>query len=568
VSDVAPLPVPADAPLEPSAGAPLRGFARVAIVWTLAILGGIGYGLHVEHTSLAMLAWVTTSPWLVIAVHPRLEGRGNFAAYCVGLFLMAEIGVSWLKGQGTGAWLVAPLLYWPLFTPAWFLVRAIRRRWPAFPLALAWPVIFTGVEWLRLQLSPGELALCVLGYSQIVLTRMVQVADLGGVAMVTFWLAAIHGLIADAVIAWTSGDRRKRVGVRRSLVLQAAGVVALVAAVAIYGAVRDTEAGFTAGPRLHVLQPNTPRSNDPEVARAIHDRQVLETLSTARPDCDAILWPENSITIPYGARDGRVFPYFIPDLISVARRLNEPILVDGWRHAPELGGDVHTALLVMPDGSAQDYDKVRLLPWTEIVPGRSVVRMLGEGALGAWNRFVGRFVGLVPEGVMGSMDDIRPMVFTGHDGRTWRFGTPVCFEIATARVVNRWNKLGIDFLVNQTSEGRLGDSIHETTIAVSGFRAIEGRVSVVRAANDGISALIDPNGRPREILHGRYTGSPINEAGAFWPQVILDPRRPTVYSRIGDSFAIACLLLSVAGTIAAVVGGRRARRASPDAAVA
>lgn len=550
----------------PEAPTPLPPAVRIPLTWGLALLGGVAFGCHVRDTALAFLAWSTTVPWLLIALHPKLQGRGNFLAYCAGLWVMSLIGVEWLRGQATSSWIVAPLMYWPLFVPGWFLVRGIRKRWPSFPLALLWPIVFTGVEWMRLRLSPGELALCVLGYSQIVLTRMVQVADLAGVAAVTFWLCAIHGLLAESILAATT-PRGAHVS-RRNLALQAGGVLLLLLAVFGYGAARYSEDTFTAGPRLHVLQPNTPRSNDPEGARRIHDLQVLQTLSTTRPDCDAILWPENSITIPYGSSDGRMFPYFIPDLVRVSRGLQQPILVDGWRHAPERGGDLHTSLLVMPDGTAQDYDKVRLLPWTEIVPGRAIIGAFGEGPLKAWEGFVGRFVGLVPQGVMGSLDDMRPFTFRGHDGREWSFGSAVCFEIATARVVNRWHRFGVDFIVNQTSEGRLGDSVHETTIAVSGFRAIEGRVSVVRAANDGISALIDPNGRPREILHGRVTGSPINEAGVFWPQVVVDSRRPTLYARTGDAFSVLCLAVSLTLAVAAFATRKRRGGTEPGAAVA
>ena len=63
--------------------------------------------------------------------------------------------------------------------------------------------MFTGVEWLRIRWSPGELAVCHLGYSQVGLTKLVQVADLTGVAGVTFVLCAVAGLLTEAVLAAT-----------------------------------------------------------------------------------------------------------------------------------------------------------------------------------------------------------------------------------------------------------------------------------------------------------------------------------------------------------------------------
>ena len=164
----------------------------------------------------------------------------------------------------------------------------------------------------------------------------------------------------------------------------------------------------------------------------------------------------------------------------------------------------------------------------------------------------------MPQASSGRLEDLRPFHLTTRSGEELTFGTPICFEIATARVVNAWHRQGVDFLVNQTSEGRLGDSIHELTLTISGFRAIEGRVSVVRATNDGISALIDPNGRVVEILRGRHTGSPINEAGVFYPQVILDSRRGTLYTRWGDWFPFTCLVVALACIVAC-----RVRRPQP-----
>ena len=149
------------------------------------------------------------------------------------------------------------------------------------------------------------------------------------------------------------------------------------------------------------------------------------------------------------------------------------------------------------------------------------------------------------------------MVLTARDGRQYRFGSPICFEIATPRVVNRWTSEGVDFLVNPTSEGRLGDTVHVQTIAISGFRAIEARVPVVRVTNDGISGVIDANGRPKAILQGRLTGSPINEPGVLFTTVPLDKRGVTIYSRFGDWLPIGCLLISLAIGLSSFFPGRK-----------
>jgi apolipoprotein N-acyltransferase len=481
-------------------------------------------------------------------------------AFLGALHVMSLIGLYWLKGQATASWLVAPLLYYPQFLPGYVLPVLVRRRWPAFPLAVLWPLVFTGCEWLRIRLSPGELALCVLGYSQVVFPKAIQVVDVTGVLGVSFACAAVAGLVAEALLSLGSTDP---LGHRlRRLAPQAVFVAGLWVAMLAYGAVRDTEAHFSTGPTVHVVQSALPRSPDPDLARKMYDVLVLQTLSTARPGAvDAILWPENSIMVPLLRREGGLDPGLGPDVVGLARRLRAPILVDGPSMDQARGRSYHAAVLIRPDGTYESYDKVRLLPWTEYLPLQGFFGLFGEAAVQAWTGFVRQFVGFVPTGTEGELEDLRVFHLRTRDGRDLLFGTPICFEIATARVVNRWHRQGAHFLVNQTSEGLLGDGVHEQTLTVSAFRAIEGRVSVVRATNDGISAVIDPNGRIREMLRGRVTGSPINEGGVFYPQVILDSRRGTFYARHGDWLPVGSLVVSLLLAGAAWLRGLRGLRA-------
>lgn len=550
---------PAAAGVAASWVAPWPARLRVPAVILCGLLGGVLFGIHVQDTKAAPLGWISTVPWLLLATHPRLQGRGNGWAFAAGMHLMTLIGLYWLRGQNTPTWLIAPLLYWPLMLPLYFAPRAIRARWPSFPLALLWPLVYVGVEWMRIRLSPGELALCVLGYSQVVFTKLIQVADLAGVSAVSFWLAAWAGLMAELVIQVTTpGSWRSRA---RRLAPQAVAVTLLLGAVLAYGVARDSEATFRPGPTFHVIQPALPRSQDYDTAIQIYEVQVVMTLSTAKPgEVDAILWPENAIMAQVFQKGGGFHEYLGPDLFNLAARLRAPILVDGPSADPATGKGYHSALFLKPDGDYEVYDKVMLLPWTEYVPFRGVLARFGQGAVDAWLGFVRKFVGFTPDAEKGRLEDVRAFHLRTRSGEELKFGTPICFEVATPRVVNRWHRQGADFLVNQTSEGKLGDSIHPQTITVCGFRAVEGRVSVVRATNDGISAWIDPNGRVREVLRGRETGSPINEPGSFHPTIVLDSRKGTFYALHGDWLAVACLVVAALLWAEAIHRQRRRRR--------
>ncbi len=529
---------------------------RWPVVLVLGLLFGTSYGIHVLDNGVPWLAYVSTVPWALICLHPRLRGRMNLLALAIGYHTLSMIGLYFLRGQNTPTWIVAPLMYWPAYLLIYPPCRLLLRRWPRFPPALLWPLAVTGVEWLRIRIAPGELSLCHLAYSQIRLTKMVQVCDLGGTAFVTFHLTAVAGLLVAMILSLSFfGTARER---WRWLRWQAAGVAALTIFVVTYGLVRDTEQNFYEGPSFQILQTDTPRSKDADEVRRIYEFQVMQTLSTMRPgEVDAILWPENSVLTPIRDTEGW-HDWYLEDLKALVDRAEAPLFFDsGW--ILDNGDNYHATFLMDREGELQHHWKVRLLPWTEYVPLKGLVNRLGDGAMEKWLGFIDSFVGFVPVGTPAPISEVHTMVLTGRDGTRWTFGTPICFEIATPRVVNRWTREGIDFLINPTSEGKLGDTVHVQTIAISGFRAIEARVPVVRVTNDGISGVIDANGRPKDILRGRITGSAINEPGVLFTTVPLDSRGTTLYSRFGDWLPISCLLVLVALAAAGLRTGRGRR---------
>ena len=537
-----------------------------ALRWPLSLLlglsFGVAFGLHTVFNHLPWLAYVSTVPWLLLCLHPRVHGRFNLFSLAVGLQVLCMVGVYWLRGKNNATWIGGPFLYWPVFLVTWPLCRGIVARWPRFPTALLWPLVFTGAEWLRIRLCPGELSLFHLAYSQIRRTRICQVADLGGAAFVSFYLAAVAGFVGALILSRTLfADSRSR---RRWLAPQLAFVVLLSIFVQAYGAVRDTEANFHDGPTVQIVQTDTKRSREDEVIAKILDWQILQTLSTVRPgEADVVLWPENSLFTAIRTEKGWDRRY-LADLQRVVDRAQAPLVFDSAWTTDE-GLHYHTAYMLQPDGELQHHWKVRLLPWTEYPPLTGFFGLFGEGALEWWTGIIRAVVGFVPNGSEAPIDTLHPMTLTARDGKTYTFGTPICFEIATARVVNRWHRFGVDFLFNPTSEGQLGDTVHTYTLAVSGFRAIEGRVPVVRASNDGISGIVDANGRMAATLLGRYTGSPINEPGVLFATIPLDSRGPTLYSRIGDCLPIGCLLAAAALALAGFVRSRSRRRSAPAA---
>jgi apolipoprotein N-acyltransferase len=209
---------------------------------------------------------------------------------------------------------------------------------------------------------------------------------------------------------------------------------------------------------------------------------------------------------------------------SLSRRTGASLLfgtVD-YRKAGDGVRPVNAAALVRPDGSwGEIYAKMHLVPFGEYVPLAPL--------LGFANRFAQGAIGdFVPGGepVVVRSDGLSP-------------GTVICYEMVFPDLVRRFPLRGADLLVNLTNDAWFGTSsgpYQHFQMAV--LRAVENRRYLVRAANTGISAIVDSRGR---VL----ARTRLEEA-----RVLEGTVRPvagrTLYTCAGDAFAILCVILAAA----------------------
>lgn len=568
-----PAPCPADpAPVEdilPNPRASCEGpfLASVPARLSLALLGGFAYAAHSRSSALPWLTLISTVPWILLILGSRL--RGAFWAFALSVYLMLLGSATWLTPLTFGGWLISPCFYLPFYLPL-YGVRQIRRAFPRLPLALLWPIAFTGLEWVRVRCCTGEVSFTQLGYGVAGWSPLLQTADLFGVYGLTFIASMASGSAADLLL----GDR---LGLDRRKALTGLSLTAFLwIFAAVYGIVRNTPVHLTEGPVVMAIQPALSHAGDGrsalrnfrrEMAQTLRVFQSLRDVQHVRPE--AVFWPENSVNDVIPTDGSRPHGPYADDLSGLAIRLRIPLLADGPTRDRSTGRLYHSALLFQPDGRTEVYHRIALVPWSEYVPFHAFLHRFLPAADPVYLSLVGNLIGRVPTFQSGDADGIHPFSLHASDGRLLTFGTPICSESGSARVVNLWHRscrpgqrTGVDFLVNPTSEGLLGTEIHEQMLTICRFRAVEGRVSVVRASNDGISALIDPNGRVRDMLRGERTGSPIREPGSFHPRILLDSRTGTFYSRHGDwlpalSF-IVTLIVAAASHLA-----RRDSRSSP-----
>jgi apolipoprotein N-acyltransferase len=393
----------------------------------------------------------------------------------------------------------------------------------------------TGAEWLRGHLFTG-FPWNALGYALAPVPVMMQSASLVGLWGLT--LAAFFVFAAPAALA-TSGRRERR----GPLILVAVALLVLAAHVA-FGLVRlaGAEAATVAGVKLRIVQPAIPQgekwetANDDDIVR-----RYLE-LSDGSTDADHsgvgsathVIWPESA------------FPFLLTDRPDVLAAIGKLLpagttLITGAARAdpasdPSADRVFNSVYVIADTGEILSaYDKVDLVPFGEFLPLRSFFEAMGI-----------RQVIALPGG------------FTaGSRRRTLDvpnappMGPLICWEVIFPGAVVDPSRRPA-WLLNLTNDTWFGDTPGPRQhLQEAEVRAVEEGLPVVRAANSGISAIIDPYGRVEKSLALGVSG-------------ILDGALPqglsaTAYARYGDAIFLA-LLAGLAAVSLAGVFARRAKR--------
>jgi apolipoprotein N-acyltransferase len=458
----------------------------------------------------------------------------GFGYFLAGIYW---IGYAFLVDRETFGWLLPVAV---IGLPAWLAlytaggVALARLLWS--PGSLRIPTLaasLTLAEWLRGHLFTG-FPWNAFGYALTSALPLAQAASLVGIWGLT--------LIAVAVFASPATLADDRSFTRRPFLAPASALV-LLAGLGIFGAVRlaKSPTTYVDGVRLRIMQPNVPQDQKFTYAakesvlahyRALSD-QATGPRTSGIADVTHLIWPESA------------FPFFLtrePDaLTQLAEMLPAgTVLITGAARAGQPGADgrIHRAYnsvyVIDHDGTILSaYDKVHLVPFGEYLPFQDLLERAGLTQL---TKIQGGFI---------PGDRHRPIAVP----RAPRFLPLICYEIifpdeAVPRGADRpaW-------IVNVTNDGWFGVSPGPYQhLQQARVRAIEEGLPVVRAANTGISAIIDPLGRLVRSL-------PLGTEG------VLDSGLPasveeTLYTRIDDRHIV--LVLAVLFSAAIIIRRKRA----------
>jgi apolipoprotein N-acyltransferase len=516
---------------------------------SLAIFSGLLLVFAFPDWNLWSLGWVGTAPLIMAVVRERKFWRSLLLGSVTGTVFYAGssywVTYSMHNYGGLSLWLCYIILIvfsatLGLFTGLFAATLGLAvKRFGGWSL-LGAPAVWAATEWLRLQ-GTG-MGWNPLGYSQAFQPAVIQVARFGGVYLVSSIMVAASTALVFALVYL---ERRRGI-----VVLTAAGLIAIAAV--LYGESLRPSIDESGSVPIAVVQPNIPVDgawDDPKFIEQMLLRhlslseQAIQANPSDAPSNGApgsssekpttielVIWPESTMNFEYD-RDSALRR----ELAEFTQRNRVYLLMNTWGFPPlaeRSQAQYNSTVLISPQGEKiAEYDKNALVPFGEYIPARSWIPFMSD---------VKALVGDITPGNSLTLSEVAGA----------KLGTLICFETTRPDLARRMRREGASSIVQLSNEAWFGPTSAPRQMLTSAvFRAVENNVEVIRAANTGFAARIDRYG----IVHGE---TPMFEtATRTWKVKTLNEASSdglTFYTRHGDVFVVACVVLSSLLLVAAI----------------
>ncbi len=486
--------------------------------YLLAVISGILLALSFPKPGIAVFAWLAFVP-LFLAVSkksPRNAFRLGFTcgltAYCGILYWINIVMTTYGKLPFLVSFCLFLLLAAYLALYVGIISYLVRRgEEKGISPLFSFPFLWVGFELVRAFILTG-FPWASLGHSQYRTLPLIQIADITGVYGISFLIALTNVVLFQII----------RGGVRKEPAAyptkSAAALFILMALTLGYGFYRLNKSDLGEPVKVVLVQGNIPQDVkwDPsfqEKTVGIYEKLSRKACATGG---NLVIWPESALPFYFQSEDK-----YAARVKALAAELKSCLVVGSPAYEKE--GDriryLNSAFLLSPTGAVLGRsDKMHLVPFGEYVPLQKLLP------------FVNKLVAGIGDFSAGTK--VMPL----NTGKG-EIGVLVCFEGIFPELARDYVRAGSRLLVSITNDAWFGrSSAPYQHLSMTVFRAVENRVPLVRAANTGISSIIDSKGHIRGM-------TPLFEE-TFLTGEVRYGEGNTIYDRYGDFFAWFCLLMS------------------------
>ena len=393
------------------------------------------------------------------------------------------------------------VLYLSLFTACFTWLISFLDNRLHIPLFLSAPPAWVLLEYLRGVLLSG-FPWSFLAHSQYNFLPLIQVASVTGTYFLSFLIVGVNCLIYDALTK------------KRFPLVYGSFIMCVLAACLVFGfhRLREPVKGTLS---TSIIQGNIRQDIKFDDA---YRAAIIRTYSTLTLGCSRgsglVIWPETAMPFIFLQDGANRAIRALPEALS-----NDLLL--GTISRDSRGRYYNSAYVIGRRGEiVAEYRKNHLVPFGEYTPLADYFPILSQISVAAGDFFPGP-----------SHD---PMITD-----VGKIGMLICYEGVFPSITNDTVRRGAEVLVNITNDAWFGkSSAPYQHFAFYVFRAIETDRYVLRAANTGISAVIDPRGRT------------CAKTGLFKEDVLSGTfgirKGETLYVRYGDWFVLFCFLFLLA----------------------
>ncbi|MFP4458022.1 MAG: apolipoprotein N-acyltransferase [Candidatus Zixiibacteriota bacterium] len=382
-------------------------------------------------------------------------------------FLVAILGLWWIVYPTVPGMFMAVIylgVYWAFFAAIYRLFLRIGKT-VAF---ISTPFLLVFMEYIR---GMGRMGFPWqdLAYTQTYYNKFIQIADTLGSPGISFWVASLNVLIYIAFMSLL--NKKIRSALYSILVL-----IMFIGGFWFYGySTLKREIYDIDTLKVALLQGNIDPYQKWERGKRHYSREVYtDMIDSAILHNPALIIMPESATAGYWRRKSTKFEVYVERSL----KSNIPILTGTLDYNPRNRLEYYNAAyLINPNGKDQIYYKMQPVPISEQIPWQEESKFLRNIDVGGSHFTRGE----------------EPVVFELDSAK---FSVPICYEALFSRICRTFRKNGAQFIVAITNDGwfkRSPGSYQNFRFNI--LRAIENRVYIARAANTGISAIIDQYGR-------------------------------------------------------------------------